>query len=132
MSEEDPNKGKKGSIVSIGPSYRIIMNFFDQMEISLKYEDLYDAKTRLKQFLEQLRKGVPVYDRKQEINKDGKIEFTTIIRIKSMGGNKGGEPSEIWGKGVGLKKNISEQNACEQVIHNLNLAGYKYTEKVSK
>lgn len=107
----DSASTKRGYLPSPGPSYRIISNFFDGMEISLKYDDLYDAKTRLKQLLESMHVGCPQYHHSQEYDPNGKIIFTTRIKI-------GNAPTE-WGVGKGFRKNESEQNACEHAIVNL-------------
>lgn len=118
MTESDPNKDKKGWIVGIGPSYRIVMNFFDTIDISTRYEDLYDAKTRLKQLLEKLGRGFPKFFYTEKIDDNNKIVFTTTIKIFSLDKNK------EWGVGMGFEKKVSEQNACDHAIRNLNLAGY--------
>ena len=116
----DPNGKRKGFLPSLGPTFRIVMNFLDGMEISLKYDDLYDAKTRLKQLVESVHLKYPSFKVTQEINADGKIVFTTTIKIPGLVGE--------WGTGIGFYKDVSEQNACEKAISSLRLAGYSRKE----
>jgi dsRNA-specific ribonuclease len=111
----DPQGARKGYLPPLGPSYRIIMNCLDSIEISLKYDDLYDAKTRLKQLLETVKLSYPKFKYSQELDAQRKIVFTTIVCIPQLGD---------YGQGTGFYKNISEQNACEQTIQNLKKAGY--------
>jgi dsRNA-specific ribonuclease len=118
----DPNSTRKGYLVSLGPVYRIISTFFDSMEISLKYEDLYDAKTRLKQYLEANRMGGSTTTYVQELDVAGKIIFTASVKITING-----RVQEV-GIGKGFKKAASEQTACETALVYLkrNVVGYRY------
>ena len=112
----DPNSKRKGFLPSLGPAFRIVMNFLDGIEISLKYDDLYDAKTRLKQLVESVHLKYPTFKVTQEVNENGKIVFTTVIHIPTLQGE--------WGVGKGFFKDVSEQNACEKAIANLKLSGH--------
>lgn len=104
----DKNSSRKGYLVGFGPQYRMISGMFDEMEISLKYEDLYDAKTRFKQLIEN--KGFESSVKfEQEINENGKIVFTAFIKVVK------GDEVFHW-KGVEFKKALAEQIACESAI----------------
>jgi dsRNA-specific ribonuclease len=112
----DPNGNRKGFVASVGPTYRIMSYYLNTIEISLKYDDLYDAKTRLKQLVESCKLKYPTFKVSQQINDDGKIVFTTVIYITGLQGE--------WGTGTGFFKDVSEQNACEKALANLKIAGY--------
>ena len=65
--------------------YRILESIFNEIPISLKYEDLYDAKTRLKELFDLYGKdlGPLLYeDEKQEIGNDNQITYSTVYRVQ--------------------------------------------------
>lgn len=111
----DPNSSKKGYLVSLGPVYRIIMNFFDNISISLKYEDLYDAKTRFKQLMESKNLQYKIFF-EQELNENGKIIFTSKVETFIN------RERFVW-YGKEMKKASAEQNACEIAIAGLQKLG---------
>lgn len=115
----DAQSHRKGYMVGLGTSYRIIFNYFDSLEISTKYDDLYDPKTRLKQLLERNQAGYPKFFTDQIIDQNGKIVFTTTVTIPGM------KPVSNWGVGKGFELAVSEQNACEEAVQNLKKAGFK-------
>jgi len=115
----DPQSKRPGYLVGVGASYRLISSYFDTLEISTRYEDLYDPKTRLKQLLERVRKGYPKFSTDQHLDDHGKIVFTTRVTIPGMG-----SPT-VWGVGVGFELAVSEQNACEEAVQALKKAGYE-------
>lgn len=112
----DPNSKRKGYLVSLGPVYRVISGLFDSMEISLKYEDLYDAKTRFKQLLESegLSSNISFF---QELDGAGKIVFTATIKMVLSSG-------PISWQGKAFKKAAAEQTTCEIAITGLKKLGY--------
>jgi dsRNA-specific ribonuclease len=114
----DPQSKRPGYLVGVGASYRFMAGYFNTLEISTKYNDLYDPKTRLKQLLESVYKGYPKFSTDQHLDPNGKIVFTTKITIPDI------KPYKIWGTGVGFEKAISEQNSCESAIQQLNADGY--------
>ena len=120
----DPQSSKKGYIPTLGPSYRIVCAFFDNMEISLRYVDLYDAKTRLKEALDIAHLGHANITFSQIIDHNGKIVFTYKIKIPNL------KDSKEWGTGTGFRKVEAEQNACKNAIANLEKAKH-IQEKVS-
>ena len=85
--------------------YNIIKNLYDDIPISLKYEDLFDAKTRLKELFdgEKIKNtmGPLVYE-------NVRTENVNETRIKA-GGN-------LIGKGVSGLKTNSEQLASEAAL----------------
>ena len=90
--------------------YDILKSIFDEIPISLKYEDLYDSKTRLKELFDFHK------------TKLGKLKYTNI-RDKESGyftANtymtcQSGE-SVLLGSGCATKLKDAEQKAAEQAI----------------
>ena len=99
--------------------YEIISKIFDEMDISLKYEDLYDAKTRLKELFDFYGKDI-MGTLKYEEKKDDvtKIVAAGIYLIRPNG-------TKIkLGEGQALLKIDSHQKAANQSIKYLNRLGY--------
>jgi len=121
----------------IGVGYAIVYNFlstiFDKMNISLRYEDLYDSKTRLKELFDMnedklghlvykeskinhitesvvYRVVSPIYKR----NKDGSINKKIILN---------GVYIKI-GKGSSALKANAQQNAASNSLYNLKNQGF--------
>lgn len=117
----DPNSSKHGYLVSLGPGYRIICSCFDDLLISLKYEDLYDAKTRFKQLLESVGLTSKTHY-EQELEETGKILFTATLSVIVRG-------STTQWKGQDGTKAGAEQKACENAITGLKKYGYESKRK---
>jgi dsRNA-specific ribonuclease len=121
----DPASEKVGYVPTLGPGYRLISSFLESKRISLDYEDLYDAKTRLKELLDANQ--LPGYQltSSQRTGVDGRIVFKTKLEmtIDSVRG--------LWGAGKGFKKIDAETNSFEDAIKNLQAAGYKYKKQLS-
>jgi dsRNA-specific ribonuclease len=114
--------------------YDILTSIFDEMEISLRYEDLYDAKTRLKELfdLHGDTLGPLVYKEK----KDDMITHSTVYRVAGGGYmqrpdgtyNKkrivGGRYEEI-GRGSAALKADAQQKASRYALLCLNRQGFK-------
>jgi dsRNA-specific ribonuclease len=113
--------------------YQILKEIFDKIDISLSYDDLYDAKTRIKELFdiydEQL--GPLVYESsrkdnitttnvyrlqggKYQVKKDGKVDKKLIT-----GGIK-----VLLGTGSGSLETISQQNASSKALETLKKQGY--------
>lgn len=112
----DPNY-RKGYLVGLGPVYRIISYFLDSMEISLKYEDLYDAKTRFKNAMtmNDLKSEISY---SQMVDSNGRIVFTVILKMVLKTG-------PVQWKAQDFKKAGAEQLACDMAIESLKKMGYK-------
>ena len=97
-------------MISAGPILRMLTYIFDQKQISLEYEDLYDARSRLKELSEKLSQQLAPIDTTRKYDRNGRIVFTSVIKETT---------GTIWGTGQGLTKNQSVQEACENAIANL-------------
>jgi len=96
--------------------YEILKNIFDEMSISLKYEDLYDSITRLKEVFDYFKPEVLGVQEKK-FSKEEKL--TTFIIYK----NYKGKVIEL-GRGVAAIKSDAEQKAAAFAIENLRRNGY--------
>lgn len=99
--------------------YSILESIFNDMDISLKYEDLYDAKTRLKEMFDMFgdeRLGRLVY-REKERNVGDQLTVSTAFRVKD------GRYIEI-GKGSAALKADAQQAAAAAAIKALNRQGF--------
>jgi dsRNA-specific ribonuclease len=98
--------------------YQILKSIFDDINISLKYEDLYDAKTRLKELfdchgVEKL--GTLSYDSIKNIE-----EKLTICKVShTVQGQK-----IYLGEGTASLKIDAEQKAAARAIENLRRKGF--------
>jgi dsRNA-specific ribonuclease len=101
--------------------YNILENLFNEIQISLKYEDLYDAKTRLKELFDFY--GVEVLGTiKYESlkNMEEKITCATITQYK-------GNERILLGEGVASLKIDAEQRAALKAIEVLKRRGFSKT-----
>lgn len=98
--------------------YTIISSIFDEIHISLKYEDLYDSITRIKELFEsrefksQLGPYNYDYQRKHE-------ERTVMCNVINKG--------RIIGTGSGLSQGAAQQRAAQEALNNLEKMGFKKT-----
>ena len=107
--------------------YDILSSIFNEIDISLRYEDLYDAKTRLKELLDIHNDlGSLIY---QDVRGD-KLTVSTLFLVPT-GSNKqflaNKQPRREWiriGQGTAAKQKDSQQNAAQQGLFTLNSQGY--------
>ena len=98
--------------------YNILGSIFDKIDISLKYEDLYDAKTRLKELYDFFGSEVLGALKYETIKCEGeKINRTNVYQIYKGRSYKLGE-------GVASLKGDSEQRAASFAIQNMKNRGY--------
>ena len=117
--------------------YDILASIFDEMEISLKYEDLYDGKTRIKELFDT-HEGVlgPLVYKDQKCDllqksiiyrvKGGKYEEKTEINGNiTFNKNKiiGGQYIKI-GEGTASLKADAQQNAAVDALYTLEKQGW--------
>jgi dsRNA-specific ribonuclease len=63
-------------------AYKILQNIFDKINISLKYEDLYDAKTRLKELFDYKMDSLGPLEYYEE--KNGLLTTSTVSYLKDI------------------------------------------------
>lgn len=105
--------------VKMGIGYPFVYNIqqaiFDEMDVPLAYEGLFDAKTRLKELFDHEKTlGKLKYE---STRKDDK-SYTVIFGVD-------GKKKNVLGKGIGSLKKISEQNAAQDALKKLEKAGIK-------
>jgi dsRNA-specific ribonuclease len=101
--------------------YAIVSSLFDEIAISLRYEDLFDARTRIKE----------IFDCNKEL---GKLEYNTVKDVNNIFTSKAilikQDGTEIYlGMGSGNTKVDSIQNASEQSIYTLKTMGIQMAVK---
>lgn len=98
--------------------YDILAKLFDDIHISLKYETLYDAKTRLKEifdFFKSEELGVLEYQTVKNVEE--KLNTTIVYQVNNKRKLKIGE-------GIASLKADSEQKAAAQGIEFMRSKGY--------
>lgn len=104
--------------VGYSVAYNILSSIFDKMEISLKYEDLYDAKTRLKELFDFYGSELLGTLKYETIKCEGeKINRANVYQIYKGRSYKLGE-------GIASLKGDSEQKAASFAIQNMKMRGY--------
>ena len=100
--------------------YQILKNIFDDIDISLKYETLYDAKTRLKELFDMLATvvGVLKYEDIKEETSTTKFNISNVYQIKPEG------DKILIGTGKAALKIDAEQKAAEEALRNMARKGY--------
>lgn len=127
------NKTQVG--VGFSVAYDILKSIFDEIPISLRYEDLYDAKTRLKELFDYKKSelGTPVYiDRRNDQLKAISEVYSAPPNTPSRPIRVGTElvPHQSWfllGSGCAKLKGEAQQLAAQKAIENLRL--YRRIEK---
>jgi dsRNA-specific ribonuclease len=111
--DEDSRPGVGNAV-----AYDILKSVFDEIDISLGYEDLYDAKTRLKELFDfhKGELGKLVYTKTRD-------EETGIFRsvVKIQGGDM--RVSRYYGTGTATKLKDAEQYAAGRLLEILNSNG---------
>jgi dsRNA-specific ribonuclease len=101
--------------------YEILHSVFETVNISLKYEDLYDAKTRLKELFDLYNKGDSNIGTLQyEETKDLETRLTTSLVYQKI------SPTHriLLGQGVASLKADAQQRAASVGIQKMNSKGY--------
>jgi len=104
--------------------YKLLAGIYDKIPISLRYEDLYDAKTRLKELFDSqhLQLGKLNYRSSKE-GEDCGGKVTTIVFREFEG------KTQKLGQGSASTKKDAEQQAAEAALRKLAKDGFK--KKVS-
>lgn len=123
--------------------YNMMKAILDEKEISLKFEILFDAKTRLKETFDYLHKQYPdkfvkkvlyIPDRKQIGNTENYIYYASVYNDVNVNKDK------FLGIGSASLKEDAEQKASENALATLKRQGYekpvseiyRYFEKLCK
>jgi dsRNA-specific ribonuclease len=129
--------------VGYGVTYGILSNIFDEIKISLAYDDLFDAKTRLKEIFDCYPDiGTWSYtNRREEIDQEGHSISISSLYLVPKGASKT-PPKQITGpnnndfielpqknwqlisEGRASTKSLSQQKAAEIGIEVLRQRGY--------
>lgn len=100
--------------------YSIISALFDDIDISLKYEDLFDAKTRLKEIFEAFKNLGKLEKNTTNKEKENGCNICTMELYCILNGRK-----VLLGYGNAPLKIDAEQNASKHAIQKLEEMGYK-------
>jgi dsRNA-specific ribonuclease len=93
----------------------ILTSLFDEMDISLRYEDLYDSKTRLKELFDTHEQSIGSLIYKEQKNEQ--ITFSTAYRLQGSNHIKIGE-------GSAALKADAQQSAASSALITLNKQGW--------
>ncbi len=125
--------------VGYGIVYDILSSIFDEISMSLRYEDLYDAKTRLKETFDNFKGlgGWVFIDSRDEVTEGYSMAKSTLYQMpvgtlqqpakKGFGADTILVPQQGWvaiGSGVAPKKSDAQQVAAEQAIITLKRMGF--------
>ena len=107
--------------------YNILESIFNDMDISLKYEDLYDAKTRLKEIYDMaIYKPLGTIEYKE--TKTAGINTSEVFQVSNVGGRKN---YTLIGRGSAALKQNAQQSAAINALVNLKRKGiYKPVPKI--
>lgn len=105
--------------------YCIVESILDKVEISLKYEDVFDAKSRLKETFDYFKDylGQPLYEAKR----DGEYSHVTLYSViggTGAGKNIMGGARRVIGTGKSGLQADAEQYAAKEGLENLKNKGY--------
>ena len=109
--------------------YNLIESLYNELDISLKYEDLYDAKTRLKELFDYFSKvgterpiGKLIYENERvQVDEQHRIQKVWISR--EIQGPRGRQ-KQLMGEGNAALLPDAQQKAADVAIKFLNRQGY--------
>ena len=121
--------------------YDILASIFDDISISLRYEDLIDAKTRMKEIFDAFGSTIGSFvfiDTRQDKTAESKLYqvppgFSRRPVKTQFGGVTVAKPNKGWiliGRGVASKKSDAQQRASEIGIKTLNRNGFIKKEPI--
>ena len=103
-------------------AYRILESIFNEIDISLKYEDLYDAKTRLKELFDFHKDTLGKLTYSSERDEETGV-FTSEASIAYKAGMRR-DLVGVVGYGSAMKMKDAEQRAAAFALGHLNRNGY--------
>lgn len=129
--------------VGYGVVYDILASIFDKIPISLKFEDLIDAKTRMKEIFDAFGDTIGSYQfidtREEKTSPQGELYRMAVSHLyqvppdmkgrygRAIKTSQGLVPNRGWnpiGKGSATTKSGAQQQASEEGIRNLNRRGF--------
>ena len=111
----DDNHKLRG--VSFEISYRIIKSFLDELKISLRYEDIFDAKTRYKEVCDKRWKFQGCVNTTTFKDDTGKtLHKTTVIGFPFNDQTARDENKKVLATITDKVKMESQNKACEQAL----------------
>jgi len=100
-----------------GICYRIIKNLLDEIDISLRYEDLFDSITRLKETFDYFKDlGQLVYEKDRTPDK---VQVSAVYMVQTMPPRK-----ILLGQGSAYKLDDAKRFAAEKALASLRARGY--------
>lgn len=105
-----------------GCVFKILSAIFDEIPISLNYEDLYDAKTRLKELFDIF--GEKLGPLKYEEKREELIVNCMIYRLEGLSETNSNYRKVLIGQGSAALKADAEQMASSNALKNLALQGF--------
>ena len=110
----------KNTLIGVGYAvvFDILETIFDNLHISLKYEDLYDAKTRLKELFDYSGDKLGTIKYEDDRNMDEKVTISCVYQI-TLQNNR----IKI-GEGSASLKADAQQRAAQKAILFLKNQGY--------
>ena len=110
----------KHTLIGVGYAvvFDILDTIFNNLHISLKYEDLYDAKTRLKELFDYLGDKLGSIKYEDDRNADEKITLSCVYQITPHNNR-----IKI-GEGTASLKADAQQRAAQKAISFLKQQGY--------
>lgn len=122
--------------VGYGIVYDILSNIFDDINISLNYEDLYDSKTKLKELFDMhknLGDWTYIDIRKELLSVSYIFQVPPGVSKQAIKNGGSSYPQPQWillGEGIASKKTDSQQKAAEIAL--ITLKKYGFYKVVSK
>lgn len=103
-----------------GICYRLLANIMDRKHISLRYEDLYDPITRLKETFDIFRSSSLWGQVRYENIKDGNTQYVTVFQFDPMTGRK-----IALGNASAPTLDEAKQKAASVAIERLSAQGFR-------
>lgn len=109
-------------------AYHVLKSIFDEKQISLKYEDLYDSKTRLKELFDYYKDKLgPLTYEYDKITNKSTISYIQNGKYNSHNKYIGGGTKIIIASDRASSKNIAQQKSSQNAIHYMNSLGFVKT-----
>jgi dsRNA-specific ribonuclease len=105
--------------VGFGVAYQVLESIFNEIPISLQFEDLYDAKTRLKEIFDTF--GDKLGKLEYQEDRNNSILTSSVFMVK-------GRSRQFLGRGSAALKANAQQKAAKSAIVAVEKLGYRREE----